>query len=98
MAKDGELTGAADTTKRGKGACKSAKITATPMRVEVTSNEKQGRERKQEAPKKLQGIVKKGLDDYFGRGKRILALSTKGDPVTTVVQRRNSHSAKSLRT
>jgi hypothetical protein len=74
MAKDGEPTGAADTTKKGKGARKSAKITATPMRVEVTSNGKQGRECKQKAPKILQGIVNWGLDDYFGRGKRILAL------------------------
>ena len=92
------MTGAADPTKRGKGTRKSANITATPTRAEVTPNGKQGRERKQEAPKKLQGIVKKRLDDYFGRGKRILVLSTKGDPVTTVVQRRNSCSAKSLRT
>ncbi len=53
----------------------------------MTPNRKQGRERKQKAPKKLRGIVKKGLDDYFGKGKRIPALSTKGDPVTTVVQR-----------
>ncbi len=57
MAKDGESTGAADTTKRGKGAQKSAGITATPMRAEVTPNGKQGREREQEAPKKLRGIV-----------------------------------------
>ncbi len=89
---------AADRTKRGKGTCKSANITATLMRVEVTLNGKQGREREQEAPKKSRGIVKKGLDDYFGKGKRIPAPSTKGGPVTTVVQRRNSRSAKSLRT
>jgi hypothetical protein len=98
MAKDGESTGAADMTKRGKGACKSADITATPMRAEVTLNRKQGREREQEVPKKLRGIVKKGIDDYFGRGKRIPAPPTKGDLVTTVVQRRNSRGAKSLRT
>jgi hypothetical protein len=52
MAKDGESTEAADTTKKVKGTRKSANITATPMRVEVTPNRKQGRERKQEAPKK----------------------------------------------
>jgi hypothetical protein len=92
------LTGAADTTKRGKGAHKSADITATPMRAEVTLNGKQGREHKQEAPKKSRGIVKNGLDDYFGKGKGISVPSTKGDPVTTVVQRRNSRGAKSLRT
>jgi hypothetical protein len=98
MAKDGEPTGAADTTKRGKGTRKSADITATPMRAEVTPNRKQGRERKQEAPKKSRGIVKKGLDDYFGKSKRIPTPSMKGDPVTTVVQRCNSRGAKSLRT
>jgi hypothetical protein len=98
MAKDGELTEAADTTKRGKGARKSAGITATPMRAEETPNGKQGREHKQEAPKKSWGIVKKGLDDYFGKGKRIPAPSTKGDLVTMVVQRRDTRNAKSLRT
>jgi hypothetical protein len=85
-------------TNRGKGAHKNADITATPIKAEVTPNRKQGRERKQEAPKKLQGIVKKGLDDYFGKGKRIPAPSMKGDPVTMVMQRRNACSAKSLRT
>ncbi len=63
MAKDGELMGAADRTKRGKGAHKSADITAMLMGAEVTPNGKQGREREQEAPKKLLVIVKKGLVD-----------------------------------
>ena len=98
MAKDGELVGAADMTKRGKGTRKSANITATPMRAEVTPNGKQGRERKQEAPKKLRVIVKKGLDDYFGKNKQIPTPSMKEDPVTMVVQRHDSRGAKSLRT
>ncbi len=98
MAEDRESTGAAETTKRGKGARKSADITATPMRAEVTPNGKQGREHEQEAPKKSWGIVKKGLDDYFGKGKRIPTPSTKGDPVTTVSQRRDSCGVKSLKT
>jgi hypothetical protein len=84
--------------KRENGTHKSDNITATPMRAEVTPNRKQGRERKREAPKKLRGILKKGLDDYFGKGKRIPVPSTKGDPVTRVVRRHNSRGAKSLRT
>ncbi len=45
----------------------------------------------------MRGDVKKGLKDYFGVGKRIPAPSTEGDPVTMVVQRRDSRGAKSLR-
>ncbi len=90
MAEDRETTKIVDTTERGKDAHKSNDITATPMRVEVTPNGKQSRECQQEPPKKSRGDVKKGLKDYFGVGKRIPAPSTEGDPVTTVVQRRDS--------
>jgi hypothetical protein len=46
---------------------------------------------------KIAKDVKKGLKDYHGVGKRIPAPSMEGDPVTTVVQRRDSQGAKSLR-
>ncbi len=71
----------------GKGTCKSKDITATPMRMTVTPNKKQQREREQDAPKKLQTVMKKGLEDYFGKGKRTPVPSTKGNPISTVVQR-----------
>jgi hypothetical protein len=97
MAEDRETMKIVDTTERGKDACKSYDITATAMRVEVTPNGKQSREHQQEPPKKSRGDAKKRLKDYFGVGKRIPVPSTEGDPVTTVVQRRDSRGAKSLR-
>jgi hypothetical protein len=45
----------------GKGARKSDDITATLMRMTVTPNKKQQKERKQDAPKKLRMVMKKGL-------------------------------------
>ncbi len=61
MAKDGELVGAADMTKRGKGTRKSANITATPMRAEVTPNGKQGREPSRKHPSNHGGLLRRGL-------------------------------------
>ncbi len=72
----------------GIGAYKCNDITATPMRMTVTPNEKQQREHKQDAPKKSQTVMKKGLEDYFGKGKRTPVPSTKENPISTVVQRR----------
>ncbi len=86
-----------DTMVRGKAARKSNIITDTPARAKVTPNGKQNRERKQDPPKKSRGDIKKGIKDYFGEGKRVSAPSTEGDQVTTVVQRRKSHGAKSSR-
>jgi hypothetical protein len=77
-----------DTLEGGKGACKSNDITATPMRMTVTPNEKQQRKREQDAPKKLRTAMKKGLEDYFGKGKRAPVPSMKGNPISAVVQRR----------
>jgi hypothetical protein len=51
-------------------------------------NGKQTKEQEQEAPKKLQMDIKKGLEVYFGAGKRIPAPSKDGNPILTVVQRR----------
>jgi hypothetical protein len=76
-----------DTTERGKAARKSDNITNTPARAKVTPNGKQNREREQDPPKKSRGDIKKGIKDYFGKGKRVSALSMEGDLVTTVVQR-----------
>ncbi len=73
-----------DTTERGKAARKSDDVTDTPARAKVTPNGKQNRECKQD-PKKSRGDIKKGIKDYFGKGKRVSTLSTEGDPVTTVV-------------
>jgi hypothetical protein len=61
------------------------------MRMTVTPNKKQQRERKQDAPKKLQTAMKKGLKDYFGKGKRAPVPSTKGNSISAVVQRRTKH-------
>ncbi len=97
MDKDGETTKIVYTMEREKGGHKSDDITATPARAEVTPNGKHRRERKQEAPKKPRAIIKKGLKDYFGESKRIPALSMEGDPVSTVVHRRDSRGTKSPR-
>jgi hypothetical protein len=86
-----------DTTERGKAARKSDDITNTPARAKVTPNGKQNREREQDPPKKSRGDIKKGIKDYFGKGKRVSAPSMEGDLVTTVVQRCKSRGAKSSR-
>ncbi len=82
---------------KGEAARKSDDITDTLARAKVTPNGKQNRERKQDPPKKSRGDIKKGIKDYFGKGKRVSAPSTEGDPVTTVVQRCKPHGAKSSR-
>ncbi len=86
-----------DTMERGEAARKSNNITNTPARAKVTPNGKQNRECKQDPPKKSRGDIKKEVKDYFGEGKRVFAPSTKGNPVSTVVQRRKSRGAKSSR-
>jgi hypothetical protein len=58
---------------------------ATPMRMTVTPNKKQQREHKQDAPKKLQMVMKKGLEDCFGKGKRTPVPSTKGNPKSKAI-------------
>jgi hypothetical protein len=76
---------------RGETGCKSANITATPKRgtiMAVMPNGKHTKEQEQEAPKKSQTDMKKGLEVYFGAGKRIPAPSREGNPILTVVQRR----------
>jgi hypothetical protein len=80
-----------DTSEGGKGARKSNDITATPMRMTVTPNEKQQREREQVTPKKSRTAMKKGLKDYFGKGKRAPVPSMKGNLILAVVQRRTEH-------
>ncbi len=86
-----------DMMEREKAAPKSNDITNTPARAKVIPNEKQNREREQDPPKKSRGDFKKGIKDYFGKGKRVSVTSTEGDPVTMVVQRRKSCGAKSSR-
>ncbi len=81
-----------DMSEGGKGGRKSDDITATSMRMPVTPNKKQQCKRKQVAPKKFQTATKKGLEDYFGKGKRAPAPSTEGNPISAVVQRRTKHS------
>jgi hypothetical protein len=86
-----------DTMERGKAAHKSNDINDTPARAKVTPNGKQNRERELDPPKKSRGDIKKGIKDYFGKGKRVSAPSMEGDPVPTVVQRCKSNGAKSSR-
>ena len=71
----------------GKGARKSDDITATPMRMAVTPNDKQQSERKQEATKNPRSTMKKDLINYFGTGKRSPAPSTADNVIATVLQR-----------
>ncbi len=103
MAKEGATSKLAEEEKvedmmeRGKAARKSSDITDTPARAKVTPNGKQNREREQDTPKKSRGEIKKGIKDYFGKGKRVSAPSTEGNLVTTVVQRCENRGAKSSR-
>ncbi len=83
-----KLINLTDMSEGGKGARKSNDITATPMRMTVTPNEKQQCKSEQDAPKKLHTAMKKGLKDYFGKGKRAPVPSTKGNLFSAVVQRR----------
>ncbi len=86
-----KLMNLTDMLEGGKGARKSNDIMATPMRMTVTPNKKQQRKRKQDAPKKSRTAMNKGLKDYFGKGKRAPVPSTKGNPISVVVQRRTKH-------
>lgn len=69
-----------------KGACESDYITVTPMRTEVTPNNKQQSEREQEATKKPWSAMKKSLKNYFGQGKTSPLLTTAGNPIAMVLQ------------
>jgi hypothetical protein len=80
-----------ETKGRGKTGCKSANVTAMLKRgtlMGVMPNGKQTKEQKQEARKKLQTDMNKGLEVYFGAGKRIPTPSKDGKPISTVVQTR----------
>jgi hypothetical protein len=91
MAEDGGKMNSTETTEGGKAGRKSANITASLTRgipKAVTPNGKQPKEREQDAPKKLRTDMKKGLQAYFGAGKRIPAPSNGGNPILAVVQRR----------
>ncbi len=70
----------------GKGARKSDDITATPIRKALP----QQSEREQVLPKKPRSALKKNLTAYFGDGKRSPVPTTTGNPIDTVIQRRES--------
>jgi hypothetical protein len=89
MAEEGEATELAGTREGGRGARKSNDILATPMRTAVTHFDKQQSKREQDAPKKLRSAMKRDLKNYFGPGKRSPIPMTAGNPITTVVQRRD---------
>ncbi len=89
MAEEGEATELAGTREGGRGARKRDDISATPMRTAVTHFDKQQSKREQDAPKKLQLAMKRDLKNYFGPGKRSPIPLTAGNPITTVVQRRD---------
>jgi len=72
----------------GKGACKSDNITSTSIRKALTTSGKQQSEREQELPKKLRSAMKKDLTAFFGKGKRSPGPTTAGNPIETVIQRR----------
>ena len=72
----------------GKGARKSDEITATPTRTAPTTSKNHQSEREQEPPKKPRSALKKDLTEYFGQGKRSPVPTTEGNPIETVIQRR----------
>jgi hypothetical protein len=76
--------------REGKVACKSNKITKTPMHnpsAEVTPSMKVG-EKEQAEAKKVKQVRKKELEEYFGKGPRVQAPSREGTPIDAVLQRR----------
>ena len=72
----------------GKGARKSDNITATPIRKALPTSGNQQSEREQVLPKKPRWALKKDLTAYFGDGKRSPVPTTAGNPIETVIQRR----------
>ncbi len=73
---------------KGKAACKSNEIAATLTRglsAEVTPCLKVN-EREQAQAKKIKQARKKGLEDFFGQGPHVLALSREGTPIDAVVK------------
>ena len=72
----------------GKGARKSDNITATPIRKALPTSGKQQSKREQELPKKPRLAMKRDLTAYFGKGKRLPGPTTAGNPIDTVIQRR----------
>jgi hypothetical protein len=72
----------------GKVACKSDDITATPIRKALPTSGKQQSKREQELPKIPRSAMKNDLTAYFGKGKRSPGPTTAGNPITTVIQRR----------
>jgi hypothetical protein len=71
----------------GKAAHKSNKIAATLTRgpsAEVTPCLKVN-EREQAQAKKIKQARKKGLEDFFGQGPRVPALSWGGTPIDAVI-------------
>jgi hypothetical protein len=72
----------------GKGARKSDDITATVIRKALPTSGKQQSEHEQELPKKPRSAMKKDLTAYFGEGKRSPGPTTAGNPIETVIQRR----------
>ncbi len=74
----------------GKAACKSNKITQTPMRnpsAAVTPSMKVSK-RKQAEAKKVKQIGKKELEAYFGKGPRVQAPPREGTPIDAVLKQR----------
>jgi hypothetical protein len=75
---------------KGKAARKSNEITATPTRgpsAEVTPRLKVNK-REQAQAKKIKQARKKGLEDFFGQGPCVPALSWEGAPIDAVVGQR----------
>jgi hypothetical protein len=72
----------------GKGARKSDDITATPIRKALPTSGNQHSAREQGLPKKPRSALKKDLTAYFGDGKRSPVPTTAGNPIETVIQRR----------
>ena len=91
-AEDSNAMNLTDMLEGAKGARKSDDITATLMRMTVTPNKKQQHKHKQDAPKKLQMAMKKGLENYISKGRRAPVPSTTGNPISAVVQRRTERS------
>ena len=72
----------------GKGARKSDNIAATPIRKALPTSGKQQSKCEQVLPKKPRSALKKDLTAFFSKGKRSPVPTTAGNPIETVIQRR----------
>jgi hypothetical protein len=75
-------------TMEGKAVCKSNEITRTPARLTLAAVTPKANKQEQANSKKSKQIRKQQLEEYFGWGPQVTALSREGTPIEAVLQQR----------